>query len=189
MSVKKQNQVNPTNSKTVATSFHCKEHKDKSENLMEKIRSSKNMDSLRVGLYEWLMTKDWLDVDHVLIENQPALKNPGMKTMACAIFDYFCLRCNVLNPTSDKVTSIKFVSPMNKTRLASFSKQINLPHLLEIPKEIDCLLPRYKRTKAVGLWLCSEVLKAYGLDSDVLGFHTKQDDLADAFLQGMTVTH
>ena len=168
-------------------SYHCKEHKDKSENLMEKIRSSKNMESLRRALYMWLITKEWNDLDHIAIENQPALKNPGMKTMACAIFDYYELRHNILNSNKSKEVIIKFISPMNKTRIKNFVNKMNIPDLLTIPSEIDSIEPKYKRTKAVGIWLCTKIMENYNLDANVLGFHTKQDDLADAFLQGLTL--
>lgn len=194
------------NADKACTHWHCKRHKKSKEQLMPKIRNSKNTDELRFALYEFLETKqEWHNVNFVAIENQPALKNPGMKTMACAIYDYFMMRCNILrssmyadrlegfrtaNDTEPLVnhlpTTIRFVSPMNKTRLAAFIKNVGLEQLKTIPPEIDSITPKYKRTKALGIWLCSEILGFYGVEN-LMEYHTKQDDLADALLQGLTV--
>ena len=38
------------------------------------------------------MKKNFLEVDEVLIENQPTLINPTMKTISTFLYSYFCLR-------------------------------------------------------------------------------------------------
>jgi len=56
-----------------------------------------------------------LQVDEVLIENQPSFKNPKMKTMAALIFGYFIMK-GIMN---DKVSikNVKFISPSNKLKV------------------------------------------------------------------------
>jgi len=60
--------------------------------------------------------KGLLDVDEVLIENQPSLKNPSMKTVACFLFSYFVLRGTV---DKTNITKVKFISPSNKLKVSS----------------------------------------------------------------------
>jgi hypothetical protein len=57
--------------------------------------------------------KDLTNVDQVLIENQPSLKNPAMKTVSCFLFGYFAMKNLYLkNPYK-----INFVSPSNKLKI------------------------------------------------------------------------
>ena len=57
-----------------------------------------------------------LDVDEVLIENQPSLKNPTMKTIASVLYSYFILR-GVIDKNNDKIKLVRFVSPSNKLKV------------------------------------------------------------------------
>ena len=49
------------------------------------------------------------DIDEVLIEHQPVLKNPTIKTISCFIFHHFVVRC--------KNTIVKFISASNKLKI------------------------------------------------------------------------
>jgi hypothetical protein len=60
--------------------------------------------------------KPLLDVDEVLIENQPSLKNPTMKTVASFLFSYFAMR-GVVDKQKSKM-HIRFFSPSNKLKLS-----------------------------------------------------------------------
>jgi hypothetical protein len=137
--------------------------------------------------------RSWLRADMVVIENQPALKNPGMKSMACAIFDYFMLRLCVATTRDPLVqpvvqpATIKFVSAMKKTKVV-------LPNSImyvEPPDEATLAewapMVKYKQTKARGIWLCRRIMAKLGIDPTHFEAHTKQDDMADAFLQALTV--
>lgn len=57
-----------------------------------------------------------IDVDEVYIENQPTLKNPTMKTIACMVFSYFVSR-GIVNKESKKIDLVKFISPSNKIKV------------------------------------------------------------------------
>ena len=62
--------------------------------------------------------KELMQVDEVLIENQPTLKNPTMKTVSAFLFNYFMLRSIVdKEKTNSKVKTIKFISPSNKLKV------------------------------------------------------------------------
>ena len=203
-------------SATPQSSYCCKLHHRKGHRLTDSVRSSKSIDDMRMCLYEWLETRDtilgydtkatepndprsWLCADMVLIENQPALKNPGMKSMACAIFDYFLLRCVVRpclvptdapanpNPTDAAKPTIKFVSAMKKTKTVPPQSIMYVDPPDETTLALWSTMAKYKQTKARGVWLCESILKKLNLDSSQFEAHTKQDDMADAFLQALTV--
>ena len=54
-----------------------------------------------------------MDVD-IIIENQPALKNPIMKSIQMIIFTYFNLRGKIDNNSIDKIL---FLSASNKLKV------------------------------------------------------------------------
>jgi hypothetical protein len=63
-----------------------------------------------------------LDVDEVLIENQPTLKNPTMKTISSLLFGYFVLKGQINNSSDDqkddkKIRNVKFINPSNKLKV------------------------------------------------------------------------
>lgn len=183
--------------------YHCKLHKQKGERLMDSVRSSKAIDDMRYCLYQWLENRNrvlgyapddvrnWLNADYVAIENQPALKNPGMKSMACALYDYFLLRIRIgrdaPNAGIGAPPTIKFVSAMKKTRTVPTSSVLFVPPPDEATVAEFGTMSKYKRTKFHGVWLCDCLLKKLDLDPTPLLSHTKKDDLADAFLQALTV--
>jgi hypothetical protein len=61
-----------------------------------------------------------LDVDEVLIENQPALKGPSMKSIGSFLFEY-CIIRGIIDAQTDK-TKVKFISASNKLRAADDDK-------------------------------------------------------------------
>lgn len=167
------------------TPTRCKEHKQEKQILAKPVRKSKNTDLMREIFYEWLTRRNWDQIDNVVIENQPALKNPGMKTMACAIYDYFFLTKKIFNKQEN--FKIKFVSPMNKTRLSNCLSWFDQEPI--IPDEIKNIEPKYKQTKLLAVWLSEHFFENEKLDGkNVIPFHTKKDDLADALLQGLVAT-
>ena len=206
---------------TSGSSYCCKLHHRKGHRLTDSVRSSKSIDDMRMCLYEWLESRDstlgyadpddrrsWLRAQMVLIENQPALKNPGMKSMACAIFDYFLLRC-VVRPTplvgstanlgqatanlgqatanlGQTRPTIKFVSAMKKTKTVPPQSIMYVDPPDESKLAEWSQLVKYKQTKARGIWLCERILTKLNIDKSNFEAHTKQDDMADAFLQALT---
>ena len=79
--------------------------------------SKKNNPMLDQGkcIVENLQKKDnFLDVDLVVIENQPALKNPTMKSIQMMIYSYFLINgvCNI----SSKIENIEMINARNKLK-------------------------------------------------------------------------
>ena len=58
-----------------------------------------------------------LDVDIVVIENQPSLKNPKMKSIQMIVYSYFLMYGKVLNFSENKIKSIDFCNASNKLKV------------------------------------------------------------------------
>jgi hypothetical protein len=93
------------------------------------------------------------DVDIIIIENQPSLKNMKVKTVSVAIFTYFLIK---------KKSNIHFVSPNSK------------------PKEIkEC--QNYNKRKKLSVELCLNLLNDECKDK--ISHLAKRDDATDSILQ------
>ena len=137
--------------------------------------------TLATKLFKYLdEKKNFLAVTEILIENQPSLKNPTMKTISSLLFGYFCMRGivdkNKINNES-KVEMVKFFSPSNKLK-------INKDQSDKLLKKGENERQIYDITKNLGEAYCKALIND---DSEKLKFindQKKKDDLCDAFLQG-----
>jgi len=111
----------------------------------------------------------FLECNKVVIENQPCMKNPIMKSIQIIIYSYFAIR----GMTDNKTTSeIVLMSASNKMKVYDGP-----------PIEL-AVKSKYTRNKKLAILHTQYILK----DVDKLAFfntHKKKDDLADAFLQGL----
>ena len=135
-----------------------------------------SMDELTPILLKELMDLDIEHITHVLIENQPVMKNPVMKSIQMIVYTYFHYY-NILNETK---IHIKFISAMNKLKCGID---------IEYPESIINHKNKYMQKKKKAIYLCEHIL----LSNDNIitknqEFITlfqnskKKDDLADSFL-------
>lgn len=123
-----------------------------------------------------------LTANYVIIENQPAFKNPNMKTIASTLYNYYLIRGivdkNKYNVNSN-ILQIKYVAPSNKLKIVNEEDSKNL---IKLKKDKPKL---YKLTKELGIKYCNDLIK--DLTEQLLFFNNnkKKDDLADAFLHGV----
>ena len=118
----------------------------------------------------------FVDVDLVVIENQPALKNPTMKSIQMIIYSYFLI--NGVCFDDSKITNIEMINARNK--LKAYTGPV-------IPCNIK---DKYKKTKFLGIEYCKYMIQESNQDDQWIQLFTeskKKDDLADAYLQGMYV--
>jgi len=121
-----------------------------------------------------------LNCDSVVVENQPSLKNPRMKTISVTVYNYYLMRGIIdKNITKSPLQSIHFMSPSNKLKLASNGDTKELVKL----KGDDS--KTYKLTKQLGIKYCNEMIDIFPEWVTVFNSHKKKDDMADCFLQGM----
>jgi len=169
--------------------YLCTAHKNtliNNENKGAALKSIKKMNCDKISIDEFKMTvfnilkkmKQFYDVEEVIIENQPAYKNPKMKTMANAVWDHFAIQGMVNKEiTNSKINKVKFISPSNKLKV----DDDNSIKLLSNTKDES---EKYKMTKQLGIQYCKQLLKNDKEFLDLFNSHSKKDDLADCFLQG-----
>ena len=146
---------------------HCKnkEYKDKKLRNVRKIENP--MFELGKQIVKKLNEKEnLLNVDIVCIENQPALKNPTMKSVQMILYSYF-----LMNGT---INNIQMINARNKLKVYK-------------GPEVECkFTDKYKKNK----YLSVEYTKLMILEEDqefidLFNESKKKDDLADAYLQGI----
>ena len=148
--------------------------------IVKKISTNCNKQPLQ-SLIEKLYNKldsftEFLHIDEVLIENQPSLHNPTMKTISTCLYSYFIMRGII---DKDKMNSminfIKFVSPSNKLK-------VDAKNTSDILDKKQNSRKKYRLTKSLGIKYCLSLIE--NKDKDILKTYKKKDDMCDAFLQG-----
>jgi hypothetical protein len=112
-------------------------------------------------------------IEEVVIENQPAFKNPKMKSIANTLNDFFIIRGVVDKSHGLDIKHIKLMCPSNKLKVNSD----NTLSVLSKSKE------KYKLTKELGIIYTRQLVKGTKFDG-FIDEYKKKDDLCDSFLQG-----
>lgn len=112
------------------------------------------------------------EAELVLIENQPSLKNPIMKSVQMLLYSYFLIRGMV---DLKKVTDIKLISASNKLKKCN---------TIEKFKDRS---KSYKDRKKLAVDYCYYLLEELEPieQQDYFSGNCKKDDLADCYLQAM----
>lgn len=109
---------------------------------------------------------DHEDIDEVIIENQPALKNATMKTLAIVLYTYF----KMMNMNVGNFNNIRFIPAANKLKC----KKAML---------ITDSIKKYSDRKKAAIKIALEYLSIYDNNKkDWFAGHKKKDDLADSYL-------
>ena len=87
-------------------------------NLEDSIEMKKNRNLLFENIPKKLNELDFLlEVDHVIIENQPSLKNPQMKSIQMIVYSYFLMYGKILSNSDKKISNIDFCNASNKLKV------------------------------------------------------------------------
>lgn len=156
------------------------------------LEKKNEMDTLSKRLINELDNRKYfLDADMVLIENQPALKNPKMKSIQMILYSYFMIRGVVDNYNGLGKIKIQFLLASNKLKI-KFNEEIQKKINDEINNKTK---NKYKRHKDLAKKYCEYYLNK-NLDLEIkenkkwLDFfnsHKKKDDLADTFLMNIYI--
>jgi hypothetical protein len=122
---------------------------------------------------------DFLDIEGVWIENQPALINPAIKTIASALYTYFVVR-GIIDKTENKLTFVKFASPLNKLKVAKKTTSDAL-------KNAKSDREYYNIEKGLAIIYVKTLLTKDELilmETAIENNNNKGDDFCDAYLQG-----
>jgi len=120
--------------------------------------------------------EDFLKVDLVVIENQPALKNPTMKSIQMILYSYFLIQG--VTRGDSKIGGLQMINARNKLKAYTGPP---------IPCDIK---DKYKKTKFLGIQYCRTMIEESEQEEQWLNLFSiskKKDDLADAYLQGLYV--
>jgi hypothetical protein len=122
---------------------------------------------------------DFLDIEGVWIENQPALINPAIKTIASALYTYFVVR-GIIDKKENKLTFVKFASPLNKLKVA---KKTTTDALKNAKSDREY----YNIEKGLAIIYVKTLLTKDELilmETAIENNNNKGDDFCDAYLQG-----
>lgn len=119
-----------------------------------------------------------LQCDEIIIENQPVLKNPTMKTIASMLFSYFIIRGINENKGLYSENKLNFVSASGKLKV---NKKKTNNELKKGKNEKDV----YNITKGLSIKYCKAIIT--DIDLQFLDKFKKKDDLCDAVLQAIRV--
>ncbi len=150
---------------------------------LHKVRKAKckDLDCLTLRLKIWQSLgafPQFLTVDEVVIENQPSLKNPVMKSVAETIYNYFVCRGMIDEATTGStVKDIKYVSPSNKLKVCKDE--------MAIVGKIKNASMRYKKTKQMSVDYVAALVREEPIGNKHFMEANKKDDLADCLLQAL----
>ena len=109
---------------------------------------------------------DFLDCEHIILENQPSLKNPTMKSIQMMLYSYFLIK--------SKHIKLEMINARNK--LKAYKGE-------PIPCDIK---DRYKKNKFLAIEYCKKmILKEDNKFIELFDNSKKKDDLSDSYLQGI----
>ena len=141
------------------------------------------LDKITKILYEKLDAKFRnYEITNVLLENQPVLKNPLMKSIQMIIYSFFSYEQIIMGRD---IELIKLINASNKLKLGKNLTEINNS------EDILKIKTKYSRNKKLAIIYTNHFLKErlivedYEKFNEIFNNHKKKDDLADAFLQGL----
>jgi hypothetical protein len=129
-----------------------------------------------------------LDIDTITIENQPAFKNPKMKSIQMIIYTYFLIRGRIDN--ENNIKNILFLSASNKLKIELYlgnNDEEKINKKKDIEKNLG-IKDKYKRNKELAKIFCIEMMSYFTNKDDweeIFLKHKKRDDLADTFLMNI----
>jgi hypothetical protein len=147
-----------------------------------------NLTKLGIALYQELDARPELlrELEVVLLENQPVLKNPTMKSVQMFMYSYFIMR-GIIQQPDNPIAQVKCYMANNKTKLLT---ELPEEEQTRIKMELEGVKESYQINKKT-----SVAIVRYLLDQNVnkkwkLFFegHCKKDDLADSLLMSIHYT-
>lgn len=121
-----------------------------------------------------------MEFDNVLLENQPSLKNPTMKSIQIIIYSYFLIKGYTIEPKS--VKHIQMISATQKNKYCNEYCKNNETIIKPTTKS------SYNNAKKLAILVTQNLLETNDYLNNHLDFfkkHKKKDDLADSYLQGL----
>ena len=159
-----------------------------------KTTSKFDINQLGIALFQELdkIETTILDPSIILLENQPVLKNPTMKSMQMFLYSYYLIRLLDKNKNSvnDRANNGNTTSILNDKKIQCYcaSKKLDLIKFLpendqkRIIEYIDTVNSGYQKNKKMAIMMVETLLKENTKWLDFFKGHPKKDDLADSLL-------
>jgi len=171
-------------------------------NLVDNEEMKKNRSLLFENIPRKLHEKpQLLDADIVVIENQPSLKNPQMKSIQMILYSYFLILGKIIGNDRGYIGTIDFCSASNKLKIYDgpaivLEQKVNKRKKVEVEIIESDVLPekipvkksntvKYADKKRLAVEHTKYFLQKQPAYIDFFNEHKKKDDLADSFLQGL----
>lgn len=151
--------------------YCCTSHSKKFKK-MKKLNTNHDLSKISQRCVSMLRDLDLSKIKYVLIENQPALKNPSMKSIQMIIYTFFIIE-GAMNDSSS-IESVHMVNARNKLKVYKGPK-------IECNKKGKYAQNKYLSVEYTKIMIEKEeeeFKNQYDLSK-------KKDDLADAYLQGI----
>lgn len=176
ISARTQHKCGKKGTNAIDNTVYCDKHIEKIKTQKSALCRVKNIGCMKEPLYELgkhlyeiLDTKpEILKTKKIVIENQPSLTNPTMKSISIILLSYFIMK---------KHPNVEFVAPSGKLKVYS-----------QLTKDVLSVCTKsnkYKVTKELGVKYCGEILKSFHNGNkwfEFMSVSKKKDDLCDAFL-------
>ena len=157
-----------------------------------KTTSKFDINQLGIALFQELdkIETTILDPSIILLENQPVLKNPTMKSMQMFLYSYYLIRLLDKNKNSVRAQHVNSTSILNDKKIQCYcaSKKLDLIKFLpendqkRIIEYIDTVNSGYQKNKKMAIMMVETLLKENTKWLDFFKGHPKKDDLADSLL-------
>lgn len=160
--------------------FYCKTHSptDGTKSKKKKVKNRNPFEYARRIKMELDKRPELRDVDYVIIENQPALVNPIMKTVQIIILSYFSFKYS-----SDKPYLVQNINAKRKEKLPDNDPDWEeSEYKKQYLERIRTIKSKYNRRKLLCFYYAKLCLEPSPEMQDFLLNHHKQDDLTDSFL-------
>jgi hypothetical protein len=160
---------NKAKKKNKENEFYCLKHSKNKEGMYDIKFNLKDLNNIGNKLIVKLNEKKeaLLNVKNIVIENQPVLKNPTMKSIQIILYTYY-----LMNKLGDDYT-IKLVPANSKLKF-----DITTPRIEEIKKMTN----KYQKNKKLSIEYCRHFIKDDKKLLEYFDDFKKKDDLADSFL-------
>lgn len=141
----------------------------------QKTTKDLSLEDIGMEMYNQLHEKaNLIKVDEIVIENQPVLKNPTMKSVQMLLYSFFLLMKKISNDSSDY--NINLFNARKKLAIYDGPK-VDLSHIKNA----------YNKRKKQSVIYTKYFIEKYNSSwSDLFNENSKKDDLADCYLQGLT---
>ena len=109
---------------------------------------------------------EFINCEHIILENQPSLKNPTMKSIQMILYSYFLIKSNHIK--------LEMINARNKLKAYE-------------GEPIECnISDRYKKNKFLAIEYCKKMIINENINFiNLFENSKKKDDLSDSYLQGI----